>query len=555
MDSQIIGSPFPKSYNGERQIETLVYVRNSKVKSITICRHCKAFHMSYEECGEIPIKMNEIISDYPEPLLLKLPPIDPLPPLPSLGVLSPIPIYLNDIPDNNANGLMTVTQSMGLDGSDGTAGRDGRNFALSRLATSGNKPALVTPLSPLHQFVTSPFNSMPLSPAFSDSSGPSVLFGIWKISELSKPPPEDGDDYRLDKSDFIRQQLRKPVFPLHEIQTLESLIDDLIGEGSSLEFEVVAQARLDKIVEEILQHHKKLREQWIETFGERYHTMDEERLKFMKEAGCLRDLELQKTGEVSKRDGPMWTIKKAKTFSEKEANENFSPGAWFLNTHCAVRDGIVPDAKDGFTWGVNGKPVAFSMLSGFEIKGIGRRHWVHIIESRVYAYHAVRLTCVGSVIRLLRGHKLKSERAPRLGVRYDGLYKIESWGQVLLKLSAGPDIYRNTLTIVELPRQNTIEELAIIPTPWQMDNFMIYNRMIESYIKTNEGEASYKEYRASEAKKEMARKAFIEKLKAYDQPAHKLLDDTTHRLENAFPLPLSIEPYPYPYPTPIKAQD
>ncbi|KAB8299798.1 hypothetical protein EYC80_000050 [Monilinia laxa] len=488
----------------------------------------------------------------------------PLPLLPSLGALSPISIYFDDIPDDNANGLTTVTQSMGLDGSDGTAGGDDRNFALSRLTTSGNKPALGTPLSPLHQFVTSPFNSMPLSPTFSDSSGQSVLFGISKISELSKPPPEDGDDYRLDKSDFIRQQLRKPVFPLHEIHTLESLIDDLIGEGSSLEFEVIAQARLDKIVEEILQHvtnnflsqgpsfrqimrkAQKLREQWIETFGERYHTMDEERLKFMKEAGCLRDLELQNNGEVSKVDGPMWTIKKTKTFSEKGANENFSPGAWFLNTHCAVRDGIVPDAKDGFTWGVNGKPVAFSMLSGFEIKGIGRRQWVHIIESRVYAYHAVRLTCVGSVIRLLRGHKLKSERAPRLGVRYDGLYKIESWGQVLLKLSAGPDIYRNTLTIVELPGQNTIEELAIIPTPWQMDNFMICNRMVESYIKTNEGEASYREYRASEAKKEMARKAFIEKLKAYDQPAHKLLDDTTHRLENAFPLPLSIEPYPYP---------
>lgn len=147
--------------------------------------------------------------------------------------------------------------------------------------------------------------------------------------------------------------------------------------------------------------------------------------------------------------------------------------SWFLNTYCAVRDGIVSDAKDGFIWGGNRKPVAFSMLSGFEIKGIGRREWIHIIESRVCAYHAVRLTCVGSVVRLLRGHKLKSERAPRLGVRYDG-----------------------------------------------------------------------KEHRSSESKKETARKVFISKLKAYDQPAYKLLDDRTHRLENAFPLPLSFEPYP-----------
>ncbi|KAI9646815.1 hypothetical protein NHQ30_004814 [Ciborinia camelliae] len=132
------------------------------------------------------------------------------------------------------------------------------------------------------------------------------------------------------------------------------------------------------------------------------------------------------------------------------------------------------------------------------------------------------------------------------------LYKIESWGQVLLKLSGGPDIYRNTVTLVELAGQKTMEELDAVPTPGQMDNFIIYNRMIENEIKTREGEAAYKAYRASESRKEMARKNFIEKLKGYDQPAYKLLDDTCHRLENAFPLPLSLEPYPYPPSPPSK---
>ncbi|ESZ99330.1 hypothetical protein SBOR_0292 [Sclerotinia borealis F-4128] len=500
--------------------------------------------------------MSEVISDYTVPPLRQM------------------PIRLDDIPEIDTERSTIVAHPLdfwefdGTGGTGGTGGRDERDYALGQFTTSGNKPSprqlpLGIPLTPLSQFVTSPMKSMPWSPTFSESSGRSVLFGVSKISELSKPPLEDGDDYRLDKSDFIRQQLRKPVFPLNEIHTLESLIDDLLDEGPSLEFEVIAQARLDKIVEEILQHvtnnflsqgplyrqvmrkAKKLRGQWIETFGERYHTMDDERLKLMKEAGCLRDLELQTTGDISEVNGPMWEIKRAETFSEKEANESFEPGAWFLNTHCAVRDGIVPDAKDGFTWGVNGKPVAFSMLSGFEIKGAGWRHWVHIIESRVCAYHAVRLTCVGTVIRLLRGHQLKSERAPRLGVRYDGLYKIESWGQVLLKLSAGPDIYRNTITLEELAGQNTMEELDTVPTPWQMDNFIIYNRMIENYIKARKGEAACKEYRAAEGKKDMARKAFIQKLKVYDQPAYKLLDDKAHRLENAFPLPLSLEePYP-----------
>lgn len=120
-------------------------------------------------------------------------------------------------------------------------------------------------------------------------------------------------------------------------------------------------------------------------------------------------------------------------------------------------------------------------------------------------------------------------------------YKIESWGQVLLKLSVGPDLYRNTITLVELAGQNTMEKLDVVPTPWQMDNFIIYKRMIENDIKARQGDAAYKEYRSSEDKKEMARKVFLSKLKTYDQPAYKLLDDTSHQLENAFPLPLSFE--------------
>lgn len=118
--------------------------------------------------------------------------------------------------------------------------------------------------------------------------------------------------------------------------------------------------------------------------------------------------------KILKQERKLPTLLKRGWYSQKMSS-------WFLNTYCAVRDGIVNDAKDGFTWGTNGKPVAFSMLSGFEIKGAGRRHWIHVIESRVCAYHAVRLTSLGTVVRVLRGYKLKSERAPRLGVRYDGL--------------------------------------------------------------------------------------------------------------------------------------
>jgi hypothetical protein len=94
--------------------------------------------------------------------------------------------------------------------------------------------------------------------------------------------------------------------------------------------------------------------------------------------------------------------------------------SWFLNVQCAIRDGIVRQGEE-FTEGISGKPVAFSLLSGMEIRGAVPGQWIHVIESTTRMYHSVRLTYVGCVIRLLRGHKLKSERAPRAGVRYDGL--------------------------------------------------------------------------------------------------------------------------------------
>lgn len=354
MDSHTIYSPFLRSGDHAGSIETLACRKDSRIDLIGICQSCNAFHVLSEECGNIPIKMSEALSDYTVPTLPK------------------VSIYLDTIQGIDTENSTMVAQTLAFDGFDGTRERDDETYGLVQLPKSGKEissrqvPAGIhmckiqntsvfflnfleeyradIMVAPLHQFVTSPFNLMPLSPTFSDS-GQSLLCGVSKISVLSNPPREDGDDYRLAKSDFIRKELRKPVFPINEIHTLESLIDDLLDEGSSLEFEVITYARLDKIVEEILQHVRnnflsqgasfrqimrkaqKLREQWIETFGGRFHTMDDERLRFMKEFGCLRDIELQTTAEISGSDGPTWKIRRAATFSEKEANENFEPGA------------------------------------------------------------------------------------------------------------------------------------------------------------------------------------------------------------------------------------
>jgi hypothetical protein len=111
-------------------------------------------------------------------------------------------------------------------------------------------------------------------------------------------------------------------------------------------------------------------------------------------------------------------------------------------------------------------------------------------------------------------------------------YKIESWGHVLLRLNGkGPDVYRNTLTLVELPGQKSMQALDEIPCPWQSDNWEIYNRMIASEKKNREGEAAFKEYRDAEAGEKFARRVFVEHMKSLGPLAYRALRDTTRRLD------------------------
>lgn len=134
MDSQIILSPFPTSCDHASHIETLVCTRNPSVNSITICQYCKSFHMSSEECGDIPIKMSEIVS------------VDAAPPLRHLPSLLQSSINPDIIPEISTERSTIVMQTFASDGLDGTGGRPNRDLALSKVTTSGNRTSLGTPL-------------------------------------------------------------------------------------------------------------------------------------------------------------------------------------------------------------------------------------------------------------------------------------------------------------------------------------------------------------------------------------------------------------------------
>lgn len=121
MDSHTICSPFPRSCDHAGPITTLACRKDSRIDLSDICQYCNALHASPEECGNIPIKMSEALSDYTVPTLPK------------------VPIYLDTIQEIDTESSTTVAQTLNLDGFDGTRERDDQTYGFVQLPKSGKK--------------------------------------------------------------------------------------------------------------------------------------------------------------------------------------------------------------------------------------------------------------------------------------------------------------------------------------------------------------------------------------------------------------------------------
>lgn len=92
---------------------------------------------------------------------------------------------------------------------------------------------------------------------------------------------------------------------------------------------------------------------------------------------------------------------------------------WWLNIYCVLRDGVISNPSAPLTRGRPGV-TALAMISGEEIDGISG-----IVEYTKEGYmRDMPLGLLGNQcpIRVLRGSRLKSKYAPKVGVRYDGLW-------------------------------------------------------------------------------------------------------------------------------------
>ena len=97
------------------------------------------------------------------------------------------------------------------------------------------------------------------------------------------------------------------------------------------------------------------------------------------------------------------------------------------------------------------------------------------------------------VVRVLRSCKLDSPMAPIGGLRYDGLYRVTSYG---ISLTHFPEKWHYTFTLQREPGQESLEKALVHPIAEELDDWKDYQRTKAA----ERGKASYKESRKTEAR-------------------------------------------------------
>ncbi|KAK9780607.1 putative YDG domain-containing protein [Seiridium cardinale] len=320
----------------------------------------------------------------------------------------------------------------------------------------------------------------------------------------------------LNMSDSVRAAIRHDecVGPdAGKLSTfLEAVLKDEERRHPTMGFETIEHARLDKLLEEVLQfaelmkaashatelplrfrvdvaHCKKLRVIWRHRFREQYMMIDQLRCAVMVKGGRLKEVSF--TSAVTYNLG-MWQTADSNLVGEVEGNQQFEAGHWWLNIVCAQRDGIVGCPLERATSGRYGI-TALPLLTGREelVRRDGHHVVKYIREGRSQDMHIPLISQVGRHIRILRGYRLKSIFAPQAGVRYDGLYIIRQYGS---KLDEMTDIYRLELTLERVRDQKSMELVERFPKPSQLDDWNLYEKLEGDKIKLTEGDAKYFEW-------------------------------------------------------------
>ncbi|EMT63972.1 PUA-like domain-containing protein [Fusarium oxysporum II5] len=323
-----------------------------------------------------------------------------------------------------------------------------------------------------------------------------------KQPEPQRLPSRAGYDTAvlLDLCDTIRSSLHggRPEDRWEEAMGfLAALLRDEEHYNRAIEFETIRDTHLDKLISDLMdpkyrhprvpirfskdvERAETLERKWVERFRGPYFNMEQNRYRDLPKTGRLRDVALNPNADNSEE---RWQAKEGKTLSELEGNLEIEPGHWWLNLACAHRDGIVGSAREKPTKGKYGV-AALPLLTGQEKIDEGEGTLKYVRQGRITDIHVSLISQVGATFRILRGHHLRSPYAPKVGIRYDGLYTIRRYSQWFNEAS---DRHHMMLTLERVEDQKPIEDILHIPRPSEMDDWELYEKYEGEAIKKHKG--------------------------------------------------------------------
>ena len=137
-------------------------------------------------------------------------------------------------------------------------------------------------------------------------------------------------------------------------------------------------------------------------------------------------------------------------------------------------------------------------------------------ESKLEDAPVSLISQVGSKIRILRGHRLKSPLAPSCGIRYDGLYVLlqstHSFTEFLArysirqyghKVNQHSGLHRVVVTLERVASQKPLEELGDIPRPSQVDDWHLFEKYEGEMVKKSQGKEAFTEWKVAKAKEKI----------------------------------------------------
>ncbi|KAL6698845.1 PUA-like domain-containing protein [Trichoderma pleuroticola] len=297
---------------------------------------------------------------------------------------------------------------------------------------------------------------------------PDLYVALLSIGLLDSRNKRLNESKLLELSDDIRFHLNEDASLGPRAGVIKRALRELVKDESSImpamDFAIVQNARLDKLLSDILTlgHQQasshlrpridivmaeRLQRLWMARFREKYFNIDQIRQQNLSSTGILKD---------------------------------------WLNLACAHRDGIVGSIIETPTKGRYGA-AALPLLTGREeVLPSGTVRYMR--EAKLSETHVSLISCVGTQIRILRGHRLRSPLSPKAGIRYDGLYTIQRYSH---KQNLQTRLHRTVITLERVSGQPNIADLAKVPRPSQLDDWLLFEKFEGEMIRQHHGEQSF----------------------------------------------------------------